>query len=215
MAPTRPAFVSYATADRKQALSVCTALEKRGTPCWISCRDVAPGENYQEAIVRAIRGAGAVVLIFSKAANTSDEIKKELSLASRYRVPVFALRTEDVEPSDAFAYELSTRQWIDAFNGREKAIDSLAAHLAQASSRKRGGAEPLLQGRSSRPILIMGIATLLLLIVGGAAWLLLRPPPAAAHSMAVRLTGFRPLSPDLPPTLLVDRTGASRSSPRS
>ena len=201
MVPARPAFISYATADRKQALSVCAALEKRGTPCWISCRDVAPGENYQEAIVRAIRGAGAVVLIFSKAANTSDEIKKELSLGSRYRVPVYALRTEDVDPSDAFAYELSTRQWIDAFNGREKAIDSLAAHLAQASSPKRGGAEPLLQGRSSRPIVIAGIATVLLLIVGGAAWLLLRPPPAAAHSMAVRLTGFRPLSPDLPPTL--------------
>ena len=52
-------------------------------------------------------------------------MKKELSLASRYRIPVIALRIEDVEPSDAFAYELSTRQWIDAFfDGRgEKAID--------------------------------------------------------------------------------------------
>ena len=49
---TRPVFVSYATADRKQALAVCQALEARGTRCWISCRDVPPGENYQEAIVR-------------------------------------------------------------------------------------------------------------------------------------------------------------------
>ena len=201
MVPARPAFISYATTDRKQALSVCKALEKRGTRCWISCRDVAPGENYQEAIVRAIRDAGAVVLIFSKAANNSDEIKKELSLASRYRVPVYALRIGDVEPSDAFAYELSTRQWIDAFNGRDKAIDSLAANLVQASSPKRGSAEPVLQGRSRRPILIAGIATLLLLVVAGAAWLLLRPAPTSAHSMTVRLAGFRLLSTDLPPTL--------------
>ena len=92
---SEPAFVSYATAERKKALAVCEAIEKRGTKCWISCRDVEPGENYQEAIVRHIRKAQAMVLVFSEAANNSDEIKKELSLASRYRVPVLALRIED------------------------------------------------------------------------------------------------------------------------
>jgi hypothetical protein len=81
-----PIFISYATADRKQALRVCEAIEQRGANCWLSCRDVQPGENYQEAIVRFIRSAPAMVLVFSKSANNSDEIKKELSLASRYRV---------------------------------------------------------------------------------------------------------------------------------
>ena len=88
---TRPVFISYATADRKEALSVCKAIERRGTQCWISTRDVAPGENYQEAIVRSLRNARAMVLVFSDAANNSDEIKKELSLASRYHIPVMAL----------------------------------------------------------------------------------------------------------------------------
>src|SRR6478752_7189273 len=88
---SRPVFISYATADRKQALSVCKAIERRGAKCWISSRDVAPGENYQEEIVRAIRDARAMVLVFSGAANNSDEIKKELSLASRQRLAVMAL----------------------------------------------------------------------------------------------------------------------------
>jgi L-fucose isomerase-like protein len=61
----RPVFISYATADRKEALAVCKALERRGTKCWIATRDVQPGENYQEAIVRAIRQARALVLVFS------------------------------------------------------------------------------------------------------------------------------------------------------
>ena len=126
---SRPVFISYATADRKEALSVCKAIERRGTHCWISCRDVAPGENYQEEIVHSIRQARAMVLVFSEAANNSDEIKKELSLASRYHVPVMALRIEDVEPSDAFAYELSTRQWIDAFQGWDHSIDALVKKL--------------------------------------------------------------------------------------
>jgi hypothetical protein len=199
----RPVFISYATSDRKRALSVCKAIERRGTMCWISTRDVAPGENYQEAIVRSIRNGRAMVLVFSEAANNSDEIKKELSLASRYHVPVIALRIEDVEPSEAFAYELSTRQWIDAFEGWDKSIDSLVGRIGQLS-----GAEPVTApaGKSAprratlssrRPMAIAAAAGLLLLMAAG-AWWSLRPSAAPAHTMIVRLAGFRPLSADLP-----------------
>ena len=95
-----------------------------------------------------------MVLVFSDAANNSDEIKKELSLASRYRVPVLALRIEDVEPSDAFAYELSTRQWIDAFAGWDKSLDALARKIGQISDASIDGQEPA-NGRApvvSRPV---------------------------------------------------------------
>ena len=127
---SRAVFVSFSSVNRRKAEDLCKALEARGIGCWISSRDVAPGENYQEAIVRAIKRARAMVLVFSEAANRSDEIKKELSLASRHRIPVIAARIEDVEPSDAFAYELSTRQWVDAFKGGEKSADTLAQHIA-------------------------------------------------------------------------------------
>jgi tetratricopeptide (TPR) repeat protein len=213
---SRPVFVSYATADRKQALSVCNAIESRGTACWISTRNVAPGENYQEAIVQSIRSARAMVLVFSGAANNSDEIKKELSLASRYHVPVMALRIEDVEPSDAFAYELSTRQWIDAFEGWERSIDSLVSRIGQLS-----GAEPTAATAATRaprrsafffrrPVWIAAAAMLLLALAAG-AWWALRPSKAAAHSMTVRLAGFQTLSADLPATMR-DAVGAEVSA---
>jgi tetratricopeptide (TPR) repeat protein len=204
---SRPVFVSYATPDRKQALSVCEAIESRGTTCWISTRDVAPGDNYQEAIVQSIRNAPAMVLVFSEAANSSDEIKKELSLASRYHVPVIALRLKEIEPSDAFAYELSTRQWIDAFEGWDKSIDLLVSRIGQLS-----GAEPVVKAgavpvprrspfSSRRPKALAALAGLLLLVSAGGTWWWLRPTPAAAHSMTVRLSGFQLLSADLPATL--------------
>ena len=202
---TKPVFVSYATADRKEALSVCKAIERRGTRCWISTRDVEPGENYQEAIVRSIRDARAMVLVFSEAANNSDEIKKELSLASRYHVPVMALRIEDVEPSDAFAYELSTRQWIDAFGGWDRSLDALVRKIEQISAgredhqdaRQNRPSPPSRRFGFSKPIVAV-VAFFVLLAVGVAGWLLLRPKPAAAHSMTVRLAGFERLSPDVP-----------------
>ena len=217
---TRPVFISYATADRKEALSVCTALERRGTQCWISTRDVAPGENYQEAIVRSLRNARAMVLVFSDAANNSDEIKKELSLASRYHTPVMALRIEDVEPSDAFAYELSTRQWIDAFESWDKSIDALTQRLQQTSEPAPAAAQ------TSRPAarrarvsafpsrtVVVAAAIVLVAVASLAAWLLMRPGNgAAAHTMQVRLAGFQLLSPDLPsgmPQALADEMNAA------
>lgn len=200
-----PVFVSYATADRKQALLLCKALERRGTKCWIASRDVAPGENYQESIVRALRDAGAMVLVFSDAANNSDEIKKELSLASRYHVPVVALRIADVEPNDAFAYELSTRQWIDAFDGWDRSIELLARRIRDLQfAEGRGASHPPPAAGTRRTwsvhrrasIWFVAGAIIVLSLVG--AWLFLRPQAVPAQSMNVRLTEFQRLSPDLP-----------------
>jgi tetratricopeptide (TPR) repeat protein len=202
---SRPVFISYASGDRKQALRVCDGLERRGVGCWIASRDVAPGENYQEAIVRAIRGARAMVLVFSPAANESDEIKKELSLASRYRTPVMALRIQDVEPSDAFAYELSTRQWIEATSGWEKPIDSLARRIAELPGSDE---EPLPRpmARAGGPARVSrramtAIAACLLLAIAAGAWWLMRTVPPIAHGMTVRMAGFRTLSADLPASM--------------
>lgn len=198
----RPVFISYATAERRQALSVCSEIERRGARCWIACRDVAPGHNYQEEIVRSVRTARAVVLVFSEAANNSDEIKKELSIASRHHIPVMALRIEDVEPSDAFAYELSTQQWIDAFDGWDEAIDALVRCFgqgpeAEAPSSRRSRSRRRTPHPSNR-WRIASAAIVVLLAIAAGLWWLLRPAPAAAHSMMVRLAGFQRLSPELP-----------------
>lgn len=202
----RPVFISYATTDRAQALSVCDALERRGIACWIATRDVAPGENYQEAIVRALRASRAMVLVFSAAANDSDEIKKELSLASRFRIPVIAIRIADVEPSDAFAYELSTRQWIDGFAGWDRAIDLLAGRIAELPGSAPIPPHPIIPGKqhavSARRRSVIAVAVLALLVAaGGAYWWLRAPPAVTAHPMMVRLTGFQLLSADLPATM--------------
>ena len=118
-------FVSSSSKDAKIASSICMALEARGHRCWMSSRDVKPGENYQGAIVRAIRDAGVMVMVFSTNANNSDEIKKELALASQSRLLVIPVRAEDVLPSEDFTYELATRQWIDLFDNWERAIEQL------------------------------------------------------------------------------------------
>ena len=132
-------FISFSSRDRRTAKLVCKELEKRGLPCWISSRDVTPGENYQAAIARAIKACKVVVLLFTCHANDSEEIKKEISLASRFKAAVIPVRVEDVSMDEAFSYELATRQWIDAFKGWEAALENLA-QSAHAYIRLQSGA---------------------------------------------------------------------------
>ena len=110
-----PVFISYSSKDQEAAETICSELESRQLKCWIAARDVEPGDNYQAAIVKAIRFAKVMVLIFTKNADDSDEIKNELALASQHQLVVIPVRVDDVAPNDALAYALATRQWIDLF----------------------------------------------------------------------------------------------------
>ena len=125
-------FISFASKDVKVAQTLCSALESRGIPCWISARDIQPGENFQVSIVQALRHAKIMVLVFTANSNSSEEMTKELALASQQRLIVIPLRVEDVTPGDAFTYEFATRQWIDVFADWESSIDQLCRRISRA-----------------------------------------------------------------------------------
>jgi len=126
---TSPIFLSYSSKDHAIAETICNALENRGLTCWMSSRDIGPGENFQVSILRAIRSAGMMVMVFSGNSNNSDEVKKEIALAGQHKLLVVPVRVEDVVPGEAFEYELATRQWIDLFENWEQAIERLATQI--------------------------------------------------------------------------------------
>jgi hypothetical protein len=43
-------FVSFSSQDEAQALEIVTRLEEQALKCWISCRDIPKGEDFQDAI---------------------------------------------------------------------------------------------------------------------------------------------------------------------
>ena len=112
-------FVCFSDRDRAQASEIVNQLEKQGITCWISYRNVPFGEDFQDAIVAAIEEARAMILVVSEAANNSEEIRKELALASKQRLFILPVRTENFEPTKGLRYQLATRQRIDLFEDRE------------------------------------------------------------------------------------------------
>jgi hypothetical protein len=122
-------FICFSSKDEAIARGVVEFLESAGLKCWISFRDVPPGDNYQESIVKAIEAAQAIVFLFSESSNLSGEIRKELSIGGSVNTPVFPLRLSPIVATGALRYELATRQYIDIFPDRDAALNKLASTI--------------------------------------------------------------------------------------
>ena len=108
-------IISYASEDKAVADKVCEGLEKSGVRCWIAPRDVLPGVPYGAAIIDAIQGSRAMVLVFSASADDSAQVLREVERAVSKGIPIICFRIENVEPSGAHGVLYQRRrQWLDA-----------------------------------------------------------------------------------------------------
>ena len=171
-------FICFSSKDEAVAHEVVESLEADGLKCWISLRDVLPGQNYQEAIVQALEAASGIVFLFSEHSNKSLEIKKELSIGGSINVPVFPLRLSPIAPSGALRYELAVRQWIDIFPHRRHALARLAQTIKNAID---GAGQSESDLPLSRPLAVR---------TGTAA---AKPPAGAKRSAAKRAASGDPI----------------------
>jgi TolB-like protein/Flp pilus assembly protein TadD len=114
-------FISYASQDAAVAGALVEALEQNGVKCWIAPRDVKAGAQYADAIVRAISGAKAVVLVLSESAAASSHVSREIERASSKKRPIIALRIDAAPLTPALEYFLSESQWVEGQTGSMEA----------------------------------------------------------------------------------------------
>jgi hypothetical protein len=227
-------FITYSSRDEKVARTICTALENRGLGCWISSRNVMPGQNFQEQIVKAIRAAKIMVLVFTANANNSNEIKKELALASQNNLVVIPVRIQDVPPNEAFAYEFATRQWIDLFDDWENSMARLVELIAATIHEHPSGTGTVgirsiapstpasAKAPAKRPawVVPVAVAAAIVVVIGGGTFAYqnigwshapqvvsaLQPPPTSPKLAAAPDTG--PAAAPAPPPLPAPKTPA-------
>jgi hypothetical protein len=125
-------FLSYSSKDKTAADAACSILEAHGIRCWVAPRDILPGADWGESIIEAINGCKLMVLIFSGNANASQQVKREVERVVNRGLPIIPVRIEDVLPSQALEYFLSTPHWLDAFTPPlERHLEHLAATVKQ------------------------------------------------------------------------------------
>ena len=124
-------FVSHSTKDAEVAAAIVTRLEAESIRCWIAPRDVVPGADWGESIIDAIESSRIMILVFSRNANASRQIKREVERADHKRVYTIPFRIDDTEPTKSLAYFISTAHWMDAFQPPlERHLDTLAKTIA-------------------------------------------------------------------------------------
>ncbi len=141
-------FVSYASKDAATANAVVAVLESQGFKCWIAPRNVTPGSQYADGIVRAINGAKVVVLVLSESAIASPHVGKEIERASSKQRPIIALKTDATLLTPALEYFLSESQWVEVgAEGTEAALAKLTDALRRHLSASPASATPAPPGR--------------------------------------------------------------------
>lgn len=127
-------FISYAHADRDEALWVYEELLDEGFAPWIDIKDILPGQDWRSAIQKAIQECSHfIVLLSTRSVNRRGYFHAELAKAlemlsevpkgSPFLIPV---RLEDIEPKDD---RLARLQRVDLFNDRDQAIENIVISL--------------------------------------------------------------------------------------
>src|SRR3984957_9192261 len=153
----RNVFVSYASQDVAVATAVVEDLERQGIRCWIAPRDVKPGAQCADAIVRAINKAKTLVLVLSQSSVGSSHVGREIERATSKRKQVIALRIDSAPLTPALEYFLSESQWIDvAALGMPAALSSLSESIGQASTTASGAVGTAAPG-AANPVPLIGL----------------------------------------------------------
>jgi hypothetical protein len=108
-------FVSYSVKDKAVADAIVARLEADSIQCWVAPRDVVPGADWGESIINAIESSRIMILVFTSNANASPQIKREVERAVDKGVYIIPFRVDNIEPTRALEYFISTSQWMDAF----------------------------------------------------------------------------------------------------
>ncbi len=124
-----PVFVSYSRRDGAVVYPLVAEVEASGREVWIDKDEIHAGGNWAGMIVRAIRGSDTFCLMCSAEAFQSDNVRREIYIADKYKRKLLPVRLDSSEMPEDFEYFLIDRQWLDlsAADPAERAVRLKAA----------------------------------------------------------------------------------------
>jgi hypothetical protein len=109
-------FISHALRDKDFATTICEKLESSQVKCWIAGRDISAGDEWSEAIRKAIGSSLVVVLVLSENANAATHMEREIAHAYYAKRVILPVRLTATPPRREFLFYLGNVRWFDAFN---------------------------------------------------------------------------------------------------
>lgn len=133
-------FISYSSKDAPTARRICYICEHSGLKCFFAERDIPKGKFWAQFIVDAICESSTMVALFSENYNISEEVDREISLASLKHIPILVYRIDMSEFQGAKAYYFSNLNWyssLDEGSSENSFIESIQSLLSEKRSTKQ------------------------------------------------------------------------------
>ena len=90
-------FISYAAKDRERVAKLVEGLQQAGVSVWIDMAGIEVAAMWSKEIVSAIRECKVLLLSISPQSTESENVVKELALASERKKPIIPIYLEPAE----------------------------------------------------------------------------------------------------------------------
>ena len=125
-------FISYASKDRKRIIELVDRLNSAGVSVWIDQMSIEGATMWSQEIVAAIRNCKVLILAISENSADSENVVKEVALASEGRKRILPVYLESAEIPESMAYQLAGIQRVEFFEGQEESgLQSMIRALAK------------------------------------------------------------------------------------
>ena len=127
-------LVSHDPADRDIAELIVDQLRGAGHLVWVDRSE--RGDGWAGRLLDTVWACDVVVFVASRAAQTSERVRREVHVAAAERTPVIAVLVDDVALSDDLAYYLAIVEPVDLRCNAAAGLTSLTLRVG-AMPRKR------------------------------------------------------------------------------
>jgi adenylate cyclase len=117
MAEPEDVFVSYSRQDNDKVQALTSKLRSAGVRLWMDVRNIDGAAMWGEEIVNAVAKSKVLLLLVSKTSVTSQNVVKEVLLASEHKGHILPVDLEPTEIPGSLRYALAGIQHIEYFRG--------------------------------------------------------------------------------------------------
>ena len=152
-------FISYASQDRQRIIDLVNRLDAAGVSVWIDQMSIEGATMWSQEIVAAIRNCKVLILAISENSADSENVVKEVALASEGRKRILPVYLASAEIPESMAYQLAGIQRVEFFEGDEeagqqsviRALAKLGVMVNEEASSAAAGAPNRLTHGSAHP----------------------------------------------------------------
>jgi formylglycine-generating enzyme required for sulfatase activity len=135
----REIFVSYARADGDKVAAIVEALRKSGVDVWIDHQAIRPATVWRTEIVEAIAACSLLLFFASEHSCASENVQKELTLASEERKPILPVFIEPAELSPDVRFQVAGVQHIAWYEDNHRAVKQIVTAIKDLLKRNATG----------------------------------------------------------------------------